>query len=404
MTFYAASILTARLLGLPEDGNLAGISKEDVEVRVLFNTVLGSMFTLFESITCWSLMRFGPLFERMPGLRILAVVFYMLMNWALLAVLTGVVSEKIMAVKEQLRDTSTLEAEMNEDGNSIATPIDDSEALLQELFRRADTDGSGSISREEFNAMLLCSDVMKPLMQQSQLGAQDLGELFNWLDHDKDGVITISEFMHGFHLLVTEISPKGLLKLEEELRCKIQHLRNHLLRKVHVSFDNFMASVSIPLRKITAVSEQIQRLDKVLDAVKKSTDELQGKIENSSLDATERRLAHRLDELGRAVDLLEKLQQRGFVELDEALLEDDEEIKISRAMSGGGIMKRSSLMQRKQGQEKKTVKRKVVEEELIFFQPAEEDDRDDLSETAPDQQEFLPPGIGRANTWSDKQL
>eukprot|EP00930_Biecheleria_cincta_P034112 TRINITY_DN23596_c0_g1_i1.p1 TRINITY_DN23596_c0_g1~~TRINITY_DN23596_c0_g1_i1.p1 ORF type:complete len:648 (+),score=136.14 TRINITY_DN23596_c0_g1_i1:45-1946(+) len=391
MTFYAASILTARLLGLPEDTE--GISQDDIEVRVLFETVLTSMFTLFESITCWSLMRFDPLFEKMPGLRIIAVLFYMLMNWALLAVLTGVVSEKIMAVKEQLRETSSLENAG--ETNTIAAAIDESELLLLELFRRADTDGSGSISREEFNAMLLCSDVMKPLMQQSQLDAQDLGELFDWLDHDKDGVITVGEFMQGFHLLVADIDPKGLLKLEEELRCKIQHLRGRLLRKVHTSFDNFMASVSIPLRKITAVSEQIQRLDKVLDAVRKSTDELQGKMERQSLDASERRLTRRLDELGRAVDLLEKLQQRDLVELDHSLLEDDEEMKITQAMSFGGVMKRSD----QQKQDKTTP---IAEEDLILFQPEEEDWRDDLSETAPDQQEFLPPGIGKASAWAEK--
>ncbi|CAE7235260.1 SLC4A10 [Symbiodinium sp. CCMP2592] len=99
MLLYACAILTARCLGMSEEEMSDEGSKAE-EVRVMFDGVMPSMFVLFESITCWSLMGFTPLFRMSPGSRFVAVIFYIFANWGLLAVMTGVVSEKMMATKE----------------------------------------------------------------------------------------------------------------------------------------------------------------------------------------------------------------------------------------------------------------------------------------------------------------
>eukprot|EP00913_Durusdinium_trenchii_P012278 g11528.t1 len=160
------------------------------------------------------------------------------------------------------------------------------EMMLVDFFKRADTDGSGSVSKDEFNNMLLCTDIMKP---------QDFGELFDWLDSDKDGCVNIDEFLRGFRWLVATIDPKGLLKLEEELAGDFHRLTRRMVDHVNHCFDQLLESVSVPLRKISAITEQIQRLDRLITALLRCPEELEGKIECASLDQVEARLAKKLE-------------------------------------------------------------------------------------------------------------
>merc|ERR1719401_2285470 len=107
------AILCTRLLGSNSEYNaidmtLTSENRHHVQaveqVQQFFKSVNLSMFTLFEMMSCWSLIRFTPLFEQLPVLRLLAVLFYVLTAWALLAVMTGVVNEKMLAVRETLKE------------------------------------------------------------------------------------------------------------------------------------------------------------------------------------------------------------------------------------------------------------------------------------------------------------
>merc|ERR1719507_1573272 len=83
--------------------SLAAIDVAPAKVRAMFHSVTSSMFVLFESMSCWSLMRFSPLFERMPLIKLCAVLFYIFAAWGLLAVMTGVVSEKMISAREKMQ-------------------------------------------------------------------------------------------------------------------------------------------------------------------------------------------------------------------------------------------------------------------------------------------------------------
>ncbi|XP_057688336.1 ras and EF-hand domain-containing protein isoform X2 [Corythoichthys intestinalis] len=60
---------------------------------------------------------------------------------------------------------------------------------LRALFDAYDTDGSGSIERDEF--FTICTEL--------QVSPSEAERLFNRLDVDKDGTITLPEFISGFH-------------------------------------------------------------------------------------------------------------------------------------------------------------------------------------------------------------
>mmetsp|Transcript_90199 Transcript_90199/g.291594 ORF Transcript_90199/g.291594 Transcript_90199/m.291594 type:complete len:584 (+) Transcript_90199:239-1990(+) len=336
MMLYAVAILLTRLVGRNMDGeriesvhsdreetcsggcSLTALDVPPEEIRSLFNSVLSSMFVLFESMSCWSLMRFTPLFDRMPLMKLGGVLFYIFTAWALLAVMTGVVSEKMIAAGEK-RNIET--ESRHQEQQFMAT-----QALL-ELFEKADADGSGSISKEEFNNMLMWTDVTKSLMDSSAVNAQDLHELFDWLDHDKDGVVTVTEFQSGFAWLTDDITPKSFLKLQEEVSSDLLLIENKLVDFINTRFDTLTSSVVQPLRKIHALTEQIQRLDvqvctrsrlseheDTLDGVSKELMR-RGPQTRASLLSLEDRVGRRLDKLLDLVEQLDRLRSQGLVRL-----------------------------------------------------------------------------------------
>merc|ERR1719324_1668909 len=93
------------------DGSGDADETELQEIKEMFSTVSNSMFTLFGTVSSWSLLKFVPLFDEMPYLRPLFVLFYVYSAWALLAVMTGVVSENLIAIREQMVKEDELKEE-----------------------------------------------------------------------------------------------------------------------------------------------------------------------------------------------------------------------------------------------------------------------------------------------------
>ncbi|CAE8677187.1 unnamed protein product [Polarella glacialis] len=154
MMLYTTAIFTTRMIGPGSDLLFEGEAAQDsdiVENREMFTTVGSSMFVLFESMSCWSLMQFVPIFRLYPVIRLLAVFFYIFANWCLLAVMTGVVSEKMLATREKMRQEETGTGNLEIAGEALAQLG----SALAELFSKADSDGSGSISREAWLQLVL---------------------------------------------------------------------------------------------------------------------------------------------------------------------------------------------------------------------------------------------------------
>eukprot|EP00341_Mesodinium_pulex_P006775 CAMPEP_0116976266 /NCGR_PEP_ID=MMETSP0467-20121206/56369_1 /TAXON_ID=283647 /ORGANISM="Mesodinium pulex, Strain SPMC105" /LENGTH=437 /DNA_ID=CAMNT_0004668983 /DNA_START=1 /DNA_END=1311 /DNA_ORIENTATION=+ len=260
MMLYAIAIVLTRLLGrhisvsYEEEKSAWGVSNVPADraelTRSMFHSVPSSMFVLFESMSCWSLVQFIPLFTKFPFIQLMSVMFYIFSVWALLAVMTGVVSEKMIAVREAIT---------YEERNGKPEQEEVVEALA-EVFNKADADGSGEISKEEFTAMLMWTDISKHLVAHLGVNNQDLNQLFDWLDKDKDGVIDIDEFVNGLFWLNNDINPKSLLKLQEELAVVMRSLQVQLCDHANKRFDDDPRRLAAA-GKNPSVTEQIQRLD-----------------------------------------------------------------------------------------------------------------------------------------------
>jgi Ca2+-binding EF-hand superfamily protein len=260
MTVYAAAILCTRFIGhgmaIPKE---IRDDEEVQKIRDMFSTVFQSMFSLFGTMTSWSLLKFVPLFNPMPILQPLFVLFYIYSAWALLAIMTGVVSENLIAIREQMREQDEKKEQKRKQN------ITD---LLYDLFKKVDEDQSGSISRAEFNSMLKDPQLMKFLITKSNLKLQDLHDLFDWLDHDGGGTITIDEFMLGFKWVNDPLTAKSIVKLQERLTSDLNVVRDTTMELTDQRFQQVMDVVSHPIRKVHAISEQMDNLDEMCGTLK----------------------------------------------------------------------------------------------------------------------------------------
>merc|ERR1712048_1290084 len=118
------------------------------------------MFYLFETMSSWTLVPLFPLFDTAPITRLFFVLFYIYAAWTLLAVMTGVVSFNMIALRAQItREDEARDAEKKEKAREV----------LADIFDFSDADRSGELSHEEFDAMLICKETIALIQENTNL-------------------------------------------------------------------------------------------------------------------------------------------------------------------------------------------------------------------------------------------
>jgi len=225
VTLYAFAILATRLLGhskhIQESEVLPLASKE------LFCSIWDSMFALFSIMNQQNWEAMGPLLEEVPAIKPVYVLFTICSSWALLSVLTGVVSDNMMSVREQ---------QSQKDEEAVEERRIWLARWLRGVFAAADKDGSMTLERSEYRELLKSPFHLKRLQQVAKVPMQDLMQMFDILDVDHNGQIEFQEFLVGFEWLNEPISGKSLLKLGHEIRASCQAVEK-LLQTLRVGLD-----------------------------------------------------------------------------------------------------------------------------------------------------------------------
>merc|ERR1719324_1495386 len=177
-----------------------------------FGTVPQSMFSLFCVMTLegWPDMS-RTLMHRSSGGGWATVFFFIIFvfftNIFLLNLVTGVIVENVLLIAHQ---------DEIEQVRTERRKREDQTKKLNELFILADTDGSQSVSREEFHSMLLNPDVIA-LLRSLEIHIWDAEDLFDILDVDDSGSMDIKEFFEGFSRVKGTAHGKHLLKLHYDI-------------------------------------------------------------------------------------------------------------------------------------------------------------------------------------------
>lgn len=286
MTLYASAMLCTLFIG---NGEIFApdIPSEETEVfRKMFRSVSSSLFALFGTMSSWSLTKLVPLFKEVPGFRLFFVIFYVYSSWALLAVMTGVVSENMIGIRQQME---------REDAKKEALKKEHVLHFLGDLFRQTDADNSGNISRDEFDMMLRSAELVKKLTKYSKMQPKDLEELFEWIDHDNSGTINLQEFLEGFRWINEPLRPKSLVKLYQRLSDDIKILRQSVLRTVETKFEELSKLLGDPLRKVHHICEQMQSLDSTFAEFAVEVQKPMDVPTQEELRAVERRLQEKMN-------------------------------------------------------------------------------------------------------------
>lgn len=218
VTLYTGAILTTRIIGhgamLYEPGRMPK------EARALFENVPTSMFNLFVLMNGEEWRKVEPILSRYPGMKMLFVVFTIFSSWALLSVLTGVVSDNMISAKK----TQNQKDEMvyGERTGRIARVLDD-------FFVAADPSSSGRISKDRYDMMLSMPFYLRKLqLAAPSASIRDLRDLFAWLETDGSGEVPKAEFFRGFQTLSEPLTGKAVLRLDGDIKRRFADIQDQL--------------------------------------------------------------------------------------------------------------------------------------------------------------------------------
>ena len=82
--------------------------------------------------------------------------------------------------------------------------------MMRDIFEKADTDGGGTVDREEFQAIVQQPET-KAQFEALEIPAGDAEDLFDILDEEKEGELPIDKFVNGFMLLKGAAKSKDLM-------------------------------------------------------------------------------------------------------------------------------------------------------------------------------------------------
>eukprot|EP00448_Togula_jolla_P022214 CAMPEP_0170582770 /NCGR_PEP_ID=MMETSP0224-20130122/7764_1 /TAXON_ID=285029 /ORGANISM="Togula jolla, Strain CCCM 725" /LENGTH=629 /DNA_ID=CAMNT_0010906023 /DNA_START=12 /DNA_END=1901 /DNA_ORIENTATION=+ len=208
VVLYIFSLLAVRLIGrgLAFDGN-----PPDEAVKI-FPNVPQAMFVLFKVMNS-DLDPLEPLFPVMPIAKLFATIFMVLSSWAILSILTAVISENMIKACESARE--------QEASDSAGERAQRSRVKLKEIFQAADTSGNSVLSLSECEKMLADPNVVEELSEASGMSKRGIEDLFTYLSRvpkgSKDPIITHEDFIDGLVDEQRPVTERSVLRLEKRL-------------------------------------------------------------------------------------------------------------------------------------------------------------------------------------------
>jgi len=202
LILYVCAIVITRLVGHPDsdDDKLDNPMLDQFRIEH-FGTVGSSMLTLFRLMAYPDMEKYKPVYDVMPAMEGFFVTFVIFMAFAMVSLLTGVITESLLDKGRRREDERRFERER-------------SRRLLAEDVRQAFQErdgGSGVLNRHQFEK---CKDDVISICSQHamRLRPKDLDALFELVD-DGSGNIDAEELLYGMVQLNSEVRPMAVMEL-----------------------------------------------------------------------------------------------------------------------------------------------------------------------------------------------
>jgi len=208
LTLYGGSIIFTNLVG---QGLIYDSGEAPPEALAVFGTVSQSFFSLFELMNGDTSV-IEPIKDLVVG-RLVFAGFMVISNWAILAILTAVVSDQMISASNNYQEE---EKRTNDDAAEKHN-----QTRLLEIFEDNDKDKNGMISKDEWKRMLDDRATMLELSEGTHLSRADLTDLFDCLSvegENDDGRVAYVDLVHSLKANSSLADKRAVLHVMLRLR------------------------------------------------------------------------------------------------------------------------------------------------------------------------------------------
>jgi hypothetical protein len=185
--FWVFGIVTTIIIGHSED--FFDYSRSHWGKSAYFDTVPKSFFSLFQIMTLsnWSSILIRPVQQAYPAIFIIFIPFLCITTVGLLNIIVGVVVESTLNsagtnAEKEAKETHKMHARVMQS--------------LKMVFEEADTDGGGTLDKDELKKSLKKPHV-RDRLRVLDIPIKDLYQLFDVLDEEGVGEIRTDQFFRG---------------------------------------------------------------------------------------------------------------------------------------------------------------------------------------------------------------
>merc|ERR1712124_120267 len=171
------------------------------------------MFTLFELMAHPNLEIYAPVWEHHgEQFKLVFIAFVIVACWAMLSLLTGVISENMLQKSQARKEELNVENEKKRKRFLERVGV---------LFKEIDVNGDGDMSRDEFQEAL---PKIVALMEEEEVtvSTADLCSVFDTIDFDGSGSIDMEEFLNGMVYLSAD------LRAIHDVQVQYMVLKDHM--------------------------------------------------------------------------------------------------------------------------------------------------------------------------------
>jgi len=211
---YFCAVLTTGLLGRRPG------AAEDVESW--FGSVVPSMLTLFQIMTLdgWVHITRTVMIDAGWGWGLFFCSFVLVASFTFLGLLSAVLTDHTITTMRESH--AHKEKQLREQQHEAISQV-------LEIFEEMDTDGSGSLTKDEMFNMLSDPGVQDTFHCMNwHLQPSDVNEIYGILDSDQSGQIDAEEFLEGFMQLRGEARAKDLFALKMMVKKEIGDIKDTL--------------------------------------------------------------------------------------------------------------------------------------------------------------------------------
>lgn len=204
LIMYICSIITTRLVGKPDPGDPQADFRE-----AHFGSIAASMLTLFELMAYPDMEKFRPVYEQSAWMEGFLVAFVIFGSFAIVSLLTGIISESMIEKSRVRQDEGRLHKEKGR------------QAFVQhvrKMLQEHDDGGQGFLDRGQFEECK--QDVLRLCGEASmEFTARDLEAMFGLVDYEGTDTIEIEEFLYALVQLAAEVRPMAIMELRRLVVC-----------------------------------------------------------------------------------------------------------------------------------------------------------------------------------------